>query len=313
MKRFSIITTLSLLIVMAGCNKSDRSVDLGQIDVLCTFLPVYVMTRNVTVGAQHLAVHSLLPASLGCPHNYALTPVDAASLEKADVLVMNGLNMEAFLETSLYLQRKDLTIIRAGDAVEAIEITGTDEHGEHEHLPSAQGRLLNPHAWGSPFAAAKMTRYIGVKLGEALPDQAELFKSNAERYAVRLDSLGALIKDLIVKAANRRIVTQHEAFDYLSRDMELDIVGLIEPEPGAEPSARYLAELAQRIRDLKPIGIFIEPQYSDRLGKMLSEESGVALYSLDPAASGSDDLDSYIRIMSGNIETLKKAMAASAN
>jgi zinc transport system substrate-binding protein len=303
-----IFILLALVYLMVGCQKTQKAPRFAQVDILCTFLPVYVMVENVTAGAVGVNIHSLLPASVGCPHNYALTPNDATLLEKADVLVMNGLGMEAFLDGSPYLNRKGLQVIRTGDAVDPIEISSADAHGEHQHAGTAEGKYYNPHAWVSPFAAAKMTWHIAELLMAADTKNAELYQKNAARYATRLDSLGREFKQLAVELPSRGIVTQHEAFDYLARDTGLKIIAAIEPEPGAEPSARYLTELAQTLKLTKPLGIFVEPQYSDRLGKMLSSESGVPVYSLDPAASGDDDPDSYLRIMRGNLEVLKKAV-----
>ena len=67
--------------------------------VLCTTFPVYQITRNVTVGVPGIQVELMIPARLGCPHNYSLTPDDMRKIASADTLVINGLGMEEFLGT----------------------------------------------------------------------------------------------------------------------------------------------------------------------------------------------------------------------
>jgi ABC-type Zn uptake system ZnuABC Zn-binding protein ZnuA len=264
------------------------------------------MTHNVVEGIPGLAVHSLLPPNVGCPHNYSMTPADAALLEEADVLVMNGLGMETFLEGSPYVNRAGLHLVNASEMIDPIpiEASGAEEpHGDLEDV-----HQLNPHAWVSPFEAARMTLQIGNRLAEIDPEYAEKYARNAAIYAARLDTLGRILVELVSKGSNRKIVTFHNAYNYLARDLRLDIVAVIQPESGVEPSARRLVELIEIIQKEKPAAIFSEPQYSDRLARMLSQETGVPLYTLDPAVTGPDDPMSYYNAMVQNLRVLQRVM-----
>ena len=319
--RHTIAILLGAAVVSAfvGCSKPQQKTEEApgrKLEILCTVLPVYVLAQNVAEGASGVALRLLLSPQMGCPHDYALTPTDAAMLEKADVIVMNGLGLESFLKDIPALARPGLRIIDASSAVDSIAsfedraliypaLISDEEHAHrHDHaLDSA-----NPHAWVSPFQAEKMALYLGVELGRIDTANAALYFSNAQRYAARLDSLGQALRQVVMQASNRGIVTYHNAFDYFARDLGLSILGVIESDPAEEPSARALSDLANRIKAAGAAGIFSEPQYSQTLPKMLSAETGVPLYMLDPAASGDADAGSYLRIMRQNLRTLDKAL-----
>jgi ABC-type Zn uptake system ZnuABC Zn-binding protein ZnuA len=242
---------------------------------------------------------------VGCPHNFALSPVEANYLEKADVLIINGLGMEGFLEDSPFLVRVNLHLIDASHEIEPIYFVDDASHDHEAH--GADEHIANPHGWVSPFVAARMTRWIGKRLSEIDPKNAETYKSNAEAYTAKLDSLGEEFVSSLSLAHNLRLVTFHSAFDYLVRDLNLEIVAVVLSDAGAEPSAKELAALIGEIQETRPVGIFSEPQYSDKLVRLLSEETGIPYYVLDPASSGEDDPASYLRTMNRNLETLKTA------
>ncbi|RJP74542.1 MAG: zinc ABC transporter substrate-binding protein [Candidatus Zixiibacteriota bacterium] len=305
--KVSALIILFLLLVTSGCRTASNRGE-AERKVVTTFLPVHAMTLNVTRGVPGQSVEMLLEPNAGCPHDYMLNPTQAGLLEKADVLVMNGLGMEQFLEGKSFLQRPGLTVIRAGEAVDPLPLGSRreEDHHGHDHEPGDDD--VNPHAWVSPFEAAKMTRYLGEQLARVDSAHADQYRANAAAYAARLDSLGQAFRELVAGASNRRIVTFHPAFDYLARDIGLEIPDVILTDAGAEPSARGLSELAAHLRQYRPAGIFSEPQYSDRLARTLAEETGVPLYELDPAATGPADPGAYLEIMGRNYDTLRRAL-----
>ena len=84
------IVFLMILTLMCGTA-------LAQTRVLATTFPVYQIVRNITQNVPDVEVQLMLPAQAGCPHDYALTPQDMSKLAQADILVLNGLGLEAFL------------------------------------------------------------------------------------------------------------------------------------------------------------------------------------------------------------------------
>ena len=265
--------------------------------VLTSFLPMEIFTRNVVGDAPGVTVVSMLPASLGCPHDYALTPGDMKKIASADLFVANGLGMEAFLGEPVRRANPKIRIVETARAVPPIHGGGGPAD-------------VNPHAWVSPRNAILQAREIEKALSAARPGLAPAFRRNADAFASRLSALAAEFDAAAATFRRRNIVTFHNVFDYLARDLGLTVVGEIETAPGQEPSAGEIQALARTIRERKVPAVFSEPQYSPKLADALAREAGVPVRVLDPVATGSPTLTAYEDAMRRNLSTLKEALSA---
>ena len=310
------------------------------IRVLVSTFPVYQFTRNITQGSTALQIELMLPAQLGCPHDYALTPQDMRKLESAQIFIINGLGMEEFLGAPLKKANPKLQVVDSSagigdilnysDAAEGEEADDDDhrhheathvhshehdaqqrhhEHSEHHHGHDEHHHHHsgpNPHLFASPRMAALQVANIAKALATAAPGERELLSRNAQAYIQKLDALDEAFEQLGKRLANKRIVTQHGVFDYLARDMGLNIVAVIAAHPGQEPSAAEALKLVRTIKDEKAGALFTEPQYPDGIGRTLAKESGIPTSVLDPVASGPENapLDYYERIMRANLASM---------
>jgi ABC-type Zn uptake system ZnuABC Zn-binding protein ZnuA len=265
--------------------------------VLTSFLPMEVFTRNVVGDTAGVTVMSMLPASLGCPHDYALTPGDMKKIASADLFVANGLGMESFLGKPVRRANPEIRIVETARAVVPI-------HGEHGHGD------VNPHTWVSPRNAILQVREIEKALSAARPESAPAFRRNADAFVSRLSVLAAKFEAAAKTFRRRNIVTFHDVFGYLARDLGLTVVGEIETVPGQEPSAGEIRRLSRTIREKKVPAVFSEPQYSPKLAGALAREAGVPVRMLDPFATGSPALTAYEDAMRRNLATLKEALSA---
>jgi zinc transport system substrate-binding protein len=335
-KRFVAITALALfsaVFVAPGCGPKETE---KKRIVLCTTFPIYQLTRNVVGERDGVEVKLLLPSQLGCPHDYALTPQDMQKLANAEVLVVNGLGMEEFLGAPVRKANDKLTIIdssagindtleftndgkrqrehefeedahsfqtAAGDDVEPI--ARKPEGGHHHHHHGG----VNPHPFVSPRMAAMLVNNIAAELAKADSDGAEIYSQNAQKYAATLNALADEMAALGKKLKNNRIVQPHGIFDYLARDMGLEIIAVMQAH-GQEPSAAEMLKLVATIKEKKVGAIFFEPQYPEKVGKTLSLETGVPAAMLDPAASGPENapFDYYETVMRKNMKTLEATL-----
>lgn len=328
----------------AGETAND-SVD-SPVKILCTTFPMYQITRNIVNGAEGVTVDILLPASSGCPHDYALTPRDLTRLAEADILVANGLGMENFLGARLTRANPDIMVVDSAEGMDDLlgyESIGdpvkvyVDDHGhvhdencehgredapaaedsdadhdgktESGHKEDAHDDEINPHLFASPLQNAELAESIARQLGELDEGRADLYRKNAAAYATAMRGLADEMKTTAATFANNRIVEPHGAFDYLARDIGLDIVTMMQPH-GQELSAAQMVDLIEEIRENDAGAIVVEPQYPARTGEMLSRETGLPVVMLDPVASGPDDapLNYYETIMRENIKTLAKTL-----
>jgi len=256
-----------------------------------------IFTRNVVGDTPGVTVESMLPASMGCPHDYALTPGDMRKIASADLFVVNGLGMEDFLGEPVRRANPKIRIVETARAVFPI-------HGEHGHGD------VNPHTWVSPRNAILQVRAIEKALSAARPPSAGAFRRNADAYVSRLSALAEEFEAAAKTFRRRNIVTFHNVFAYLARDLGLTVAGEIETAPGQEPSAGEIRNLSRTIRERKVPVVFSEPQYSPKLADALAREAGIPVRVLDPVATGSPALTAYEDAMRRNLSTLKEALSA---
>ncbi|GAB4364480.1 MAG: hypothetical protein Kow00128_06190 [Deltaproteobacteria bacterium] len=259
--------------------------------VLASFLPIYLFARNVAGNAPGVDVEMMLPAQLGCPHDYALTPGDMRKIARADLFLANGRGMEDFLGAPVRRVNPSIRVVETAAGVP----------------PSPDD---NPHTWVSPRNAILQVRAIERALAEASPGNAPLFRRNADAYIRRLAALTREFEEAAPRFRNRKIVTFHNVFDYLARDLGLTVVGRVEETAGQSPSAGEMAALIRTIRDTGAAAIFAEPQYPRRLAETIGREAGVPVRTLDPVATGSVSPTTYEEAMRKNLSVLTEVLSA---
>jgi zinc transport system substrate-binding protein len=294
-RRLSIFLALLLALAMlSGCayTPAPDGAKSGGVTIAASFYPIYIMLMNITSGIQGVRIVDMTQPSTGCLHDYSVTPRDMRELEGADFLAINGAGMESFMG-KVIAQFPSLQIIDSSTNIPLL----TDDTGS-----------VNPHIWVSVSNAILQVRNIAGQLSALDPARAAAYEANADAYAARLEALKARMHAALDGAGNKDIITFHEAFPYFAREFGLRIAGVIEREPGAEPSARELAAAIDKINALRITALFAEPQYPSGAARVLMRETGAKLYTLDPAVTGPAEKDAYIAIMESNLQTLEEAL-----
>ena len=308
--RTGIIIVIILSLALSACGKGDPdrsadpagnrpglSGDAGGTDdllIVTSFYPIYVFTSNIVHDIPGVRVENMTEPQTGCLHDYQLVPADMKVLEKADIFVINGAGMESFLD-KVVSQLPDLEIIEASKGIPLLK----DEHGED-----------NPHVWVSISGAIREVRNIAEGLAGLDPENAELYRKNGEEYVKKLEALKEKMHEALKDIKTRDIVTFHEAFPYFAQEFGLNVVAVVEREPGSEPSAGELAETIRIIKDLDVRVLFAEPQYSTRAADSIASQTGAKVYILDPVVTGPKDAapDSYEKTMEENLKVLIEAL-----
>ena len=259
--------------------------------IVTSFYPVYVAALNVTAGVPDVEVSNLTSPHIGCLHDYQLTAGDVRKLADADVLLANGAGMEPFLDK----------VVGQSPNLRVVEVS--------EGIPLMDG---NSHVWVSFDGARRQVNNIAVALGEAAPDKADAFRANATAYEAKLAALEERMRAALAPLAGTPIVTFHEAFPYFARDFNLEIAGVIEREPGTEPSARELADTIKLVRERGVKALFAEPQFADKSARVIAAETGAGVYELDPVVTGPSDPDAargaWLAGMEKNLTVLQDAL-----
>ena len=158
-------------------------------------------------------------------------------------------------------------------------------------------------------------RFMAENMAEAMtnqfPEKAELIRENCGKLVTRLEALDLELTEGLSHLSSREIVTFHEAFPYFAEAYNLQVVAVVNREPGETLTPAQLAQLTEVIRDLGNPPLFVEPQYEDLSARTLAAETGAAVYTLDPVVTGPENnvpLDYYETVMRRNMETLRMAL-----
>ena len=261
--------------------------------IATSFYPMYIFALNVAKDIPNVNVIDMTKPTAGCLHDYAVTPDDMKNLEGAKILITNGAGMESFMD-KITSQMPNLKIVEASEGIELIK--GDGDEGD------------NPHVWVSISNAIRQVQNIGDQLALLDPNNATKYQENTNVYIKKLEAQRDKMHLALDGIKNRDIVTFHEAFPYFAKEFNLNIVGVIEREPGTEPSAKELAETIDKIISLKVKALFAEPQYSSKAADTIGKETGAKVYTLDPVVTGPMDKDAYINNMDCNLKTLQEAL-----
>jgi zinc transport system substrate-binding protein len=317
-KKTIIITSLIICICLGlAVFASAAKADAKEQTILATTFPIYQIVRQVIKGCDGLKVKLMLSSHLGCPHDYMIRPRDMQKLLKANILVINGLGMEDFLDAFLKKAGSQILVIDSSAGIkETLEYSGRhlaetqDDHNghggdghDHHHAN------INPHLFVSPRMSAKFALSIAAELSKIDSKAGLIYLNNARAYAKTMNKLADEMADLGKRLKNKRIVQPHGIFDYLARDMGLEIVAVMQSH-NQKPSASEMMQLVKIIREKQAGAILSEPQYSGKVAKTLSKETGVPVIMLDPVATGPENapLNYYETVMRQNMKTIEKCL-----
>jgi ABC-type Zn uptake system ZnuABC Zn-binding protein ZnuA len=297
---------LAVILIAFGCGQerpgssgapasAASSVDADALRVVTTTTVFADIVR--AVGGSRASVRSIIPPGVG-PEDYEPKPADARALADARLIVSNGVGLDDFLDRLLSSTGSGgAARLVLGEGIPTIDVDGEP----------------NPHFWLDPTIVK--TSYLP-KIVDALsmldPAHRSTFEANAAGYGKQLDDLDAELKAEVatIPAANRKLVTFHDAFPYFARHFGFDLVGVILPNVGQEPTASDLAALVAKVKAAHVHAVFSEAQFNPKLAQTLADEAGISsvVTTLYNDALGPPPADSYPGMMRWNVEHIVDAL-----
>lgn len=287
------------------------------------------------IGGDHIALNTLVGPD-GDAHVYQPTPADARAVSGADILFVNGIAFEGWIDRLVEASDFDGTQIVATAGImpiafeddhddhdghdhdEHAESDHEHDHDDHDHHDEAghEGHdhgAFDPHAWQSLPNAIVYIDNIAAALAQADPANAATFYRNRAEFVAEIEALDAEIRAALgaLPADRRTIVTSHDAFGYFAEEYGLTFLAPQGVSTEAEASARDVAELITQIRDQSIGAVFVESISDSRLLEQIASETdatiGGTLYS--DALSGSDGpAATYLDMMRHNLAMLTAAL-----
>ena len=248
------------------------------------------------------------------PHILNFKPAQLRALDKAQVLVLNGLGLEFWSRTLVNaLDNAELIIVHCAEGLlESVDHKAEEENagaskkikekGHEEHAHEGQ----DPHVWLDPVYAVGLVDCIRDVLIQVDPKRAGRYSSRAASLSARLATLHQDFVRVLAPARGRTILSFHEGYGHLARRYGLRNLGVVEGFTDLEPTPGRMAKVIREVRRLRVKAIFAEPQFSSRTAQVIAQETGARVAFLDPL--GGVDGEGYEAMMRRNLAELSKAL-----
>ncbi len=300
----AILAAFMLLSVGCGAPNVKRS---GKINVLCTVFPLYDWARNI---AGNTAEVSLLNENGADMHSYQPTAADIVRLHSCDILIYTGGESEKWVaEVIKQTENENLRMLNLIELLGGKAVTEREEGAEHRE----NGDETDEHIWLSLKNAEILTDKIAAALSGADNKNADIYKTNAAKYAERLAALDKEYTEALKNAKHKAMIfADRFPFRYFTEDYGLDYYAAF-PGCSAETEASFetvifLAKKADENGDC----IFITETSNGDIAKAVNRNTAKRnkkILTLDSMQSVSKkDIKNgltYISVMQKNLETLK--------
>lgn len=284
--------------------------------VVATFSVLGDMVKEV--GGPDVHVATLVPPG-GDAHVYQPKPGDAKAIARADLVVVNGLGMEGWIDRLIAASGYKGRIATASESVRPQTMADDDaadvEHADHDAKTddSKPHIVTDPHAWQNVANGAIYIRNIATALGAMDPDHAPAYEARAKAYLAQLKELDAWVKAQIatVPPEKRRVITSHDAFGYFATAYGIGFLAPLGLSTEADPSAAHVGALIKQMRAEHIRALFIENMTDPRLVQQLAREAGAVvggtLYS-DSLSKAGGPADTYVKMFRHNVPAMVAAM-----
>ncbi len=299
-----VLLTLALL---AGPACSTSSAEGGAaIDVVTTVSPITNIAENV--GGDLVDITGIVPEGTNS-HEFEPAPSDARVMAEAEVVFVNGLNLE--------LPTLELAEANVADGVPIVKLgerTVTPEEYIFDFsFPEEEGDP-NPHLWTNPPYAGRFAEIVMETLSDLDPDNAGTYRQNYEAFAARIDELDGLVRDVTatVPEENRKLLTYHDSFPYFAREYGWEVIGAIQPSDFGDPTPREVADLIEQVQEEQVPAIFGSEVFPSPVLEQIADETGAEyvddLRDDDLPGSPGDPEHTYLGLMVFDYRTFMGAL-----
>ncbi|WP_085169360.1 metal ABC transporter substrate-binding protein [Brachyspira hyodysenteriae] len=330
-KKILIFLTI-LLFFITSCNdanKNNNKTSNGKINVVATIFPIYDFTKNIAL--DNINLQMIIKPGIEI-HSFNTTPADVIDIQNADVFIYIGGESEAWAEKIVSsMDTNNKKIVRLIDYVKALDeeiVEGMEHDEDHNHEEEANHNehendigeshthegIYDEHIWTSPKNAQLMVTAICNALSEIDADNADIYKSNADKYNQELTALDEEIRNAVGSSKRKNIVFGDRfPFRYLAEEYGLEYRA---PFTGCssqvDASPKTIAYLINYIKDNKIPYLYYIELSNEKIANTLIEQTGASKLKLHSGQNVSkEEFNSgitYLSIMRDNLESLKKGL-----
>jgi zinc transport system substrate-binding protein len=275
-----------------SCTRSTQARRL----VAATVFPVFDLTRRV--AGDRLDVRLILAPGLD-PHDYEPRPKDVAGLADAGLIFAVGLGLDPWAQgLARSAGAGEARVFELGPLMDPI----LAPPGLIRPEP-----LIDPHFWTDPVRAQRTVDVVVEALSGLDPEGGPFYRERGDTLKRQIQALDAEVSRQAATWSRRRVVTLHGSLFYFAARYGLQVVGVVQPVPGAEPTARHMAAMVAELRGAPGAVLFTEPQMESQVAAALAREAGVPLHEVD-ALGGGPGAASYEDLVRGIARAMDEAL-----
>jgi ABC-type Zn uptake system ZnuABC Zn-binding protein ZnuA/ABC-type Mn2+/Zn2+ transport system permease subunit len=307
LRRALLVPAAAAALLLAGCGVDSGNTGSGQIKVVATTTQIGDFAR--AVGGDRAKVVQLLKPNTD-PHDYEPRPSDVRETADAKVVLENGDNLDRWMGNVVKQAGGDPTVVDLG-AKAPVKLPGESE-GE-------EASRYDPHWWHDPRNAQAAVVAVRAALTKANPDAKDVYARNADAYLTKLRALDRGIAACVgrVPPAARKLVTDHDAFNYFAKRYGITVVGAVIPSQTtqAQPSAGDVAKLTRVIRSEHVKAVFPESSINAKLAQAIARQTGavsdLTLYGDTLGPKGSSGA-TYLTMEQANADAMVRGFTGGA-
>jgi zinc transport system substrate-binding protein len=318
----SAIIFFPLTLVLATTLPAAVPEKTGRLNIVTTLFPLYDWAK--TIGGDRVEVSLLLPPGVES-HSFDPTPKDVARIQKSDLFVYTGKQMEPWVEDLLQGGLGERQIVVDSSILVGLaepkktskkkaprhhaDEHGHDDHGKHDHRDA-----IDPHIWLDFPKAIQIVDGLARAMAAKDPTGANLYAERAREYKGQLMELDTRFAAALANCRHKTIVYGgHFAFGYLAKRYGLDHVSPYQGfSPNAEPRPKNIAELTTKMKKDGFRHIFYEEGIEPKVAKVISAETGATMLLLHGAHNVSKEelrqKVSYLSLMNDNLVRLQQRL-----
>jgi len=266
-----------------------------------------VLTEVVQkVGANHVNVAGLVKPGQD-PHEYQPTPSDLTQAADAKLILLSGKHLEHYLDKVQQATGAKAESLAVGDDLPTLKMKADPDEPQDKAEADQNGMIDDPHWWNSVANVEKATIIVRDALIKLDPDDRADYEKNARGYLAKLEALDSWAKRKVAELPRdkRKLVTSHDAFQYLAKDYGFKIYAIEGVSTETEPSNRHVAELIDDIKSQQVKAIFLESSLNPKVSREITRETGAKIGgTLYADGLGAGDGMTYEGMVRHNISTI---------
>ncbi len=312
----SIVTIVFFISLTTSYAQENSTQGINKLNIVTSVAPITNIVQNI--GGEKINLIGLVPEGVNS-HTFDLVPSDAIKINNADLIIIDGLNLETEVEkiaNNAIAKNSKIHLLKLGDNT----VDKADWIFDFS-FPKEKGDP-NPHLWLNVYYAIKFANLTRDKLIEIDPFNSKYYTENSKKYTELLKQLDNGIKKSImtIPPENRKLLTYHDSWAYFAPRYGMTVIGVIQPSDFGEPSAKDVADLIDQVRAEKVPAIFASEVFPTNIIDQIAKEGNITVVETlsddDLPGKSGDNNHSYVGMMienmknmilplGGNIEELK--------